>query len=51
MQINSDRQAIMNLNKNNKNFLNKSHAENNITGNANNTIFSTLLLESKLTNL
>ena len=34
MQINSDRQAIMNLNKNNKNNLNKSHAENNITGNA-----------------
>ena len=47
MQINSDRQAIMNLNKNNKNFLNKSHAENNITGNANNTIFSTNITEQE----
>ena len=51
MQINSDRQAIMNLNKNNKNNLNKSHAENNITGNANNTLFSTNITEQEFTGI
>ena len=45
IQINSDRQAIMNLNKNSKNFLNKSHIENNIIGNVNNTLFSTNITE------
>lgn len=37
MEINSDGQAIMNLNKNNKNFLNKNQVENNIKRNINNT--------------
>ena len=47
MQINSDRQAIMNLNKNNKNFLNKSHVDNNIKGDVNNTLFSTNITEQE----
>jgi len=49
MQINSDRQAIMNMNmnKNNKNLLNKNHVENNIIGNVNNTLFSKNMTEQE----